>query len=111
MKTTVYLSRKLLNQLKVKETESKDLMMGGNEEEKRHVCQDIIEGRKKLVGVNEFELVDDNVRVRSLGQKVEELQHKMLVNQIREDMIAHPLNYVDRFAMTDSYEGINNEIT
>lgn len=60
-------------------------MMGGNEEEKRHVCQDIIEGRKKLVGVNEFELVDDNVHVRSLGQKVEELQHKMLVNQIRED--------------------------
>lgn len=44
MKATVYLSRKLLNQLKVKETESKDLM------------------------------------------------------------IAHPLNYVDRFAMTDSYE-------
>lgn len=79
-------------------------MMGGNEEEKRHVCQDIIEGWKKLVGVNEFELVDDNVHVRSLGQKVEELQHKMLVNQIREDMIAHPLNYVDRFAMTDSYE-------
>lgn len=37
-------------------------MMGGNEEEKRHVCQDIIEGRKRLVGVNEFELVDDNVR-------------------------------------------------
>ncbi len=27
MKTTVYLSRKLLNQLKVKETESKDLMV------------------------------------------------------------------------------------
>lgn len=52
-------------------------MMGGNEEEKRHVCQDIIEGRKKLVGVNEFELVDDNVHVRSLGQKVEELQHKI----------------------------------
>lgn len=45
-------------------------MMGGNEEEKRHVCQDIIEGRKRLVGVNEFELVDDNVHVRSLGQKV-----------------------------------------
>ena len=43
-------------------------MMGGNEEEKRHVCQDIIEGRKKLVGVNEFELVDDNIHVRSLGQ-------------------------------------------
>ena len=27
MKTTVYLSRKLLNQLKVKETESKDLRL------------------------------------------------------------------------------------
>ena len=65
-------------------------MTGGNEEEKRHVCQDIIEGRKKLVGVNEFELVDDNVHVRSLGQKVEELQHKMLVNQISHiKSIAH----------------------
>lgn len=30
MKTTVYLSRKLLNQLKVKETESKDLMLTHN---------------------------------------------------------------------------------
>lgn len=30
MKTTVYLSRKLLNQLKVKETESKDLMLNHN---------------------------------------------------------------------------------
>ena len=69
-----------------------------------HINAQYIEGRKKLVGVNEFELVDDNVHVRSLGQKVEELQHRMLVNQIREDMIAHPLNYVDRFAMTDSYE-------
>lgn len=30
MKTTVYLSRKLLNQLKVKETESKDIMLTHN---------------------------------------------------------------------------------
>lgn len=30
MKATVYLSRKLLNQLKVKETESKDLMLTHN---------------------------------------------------------------------------------
>lgn len=49
-------------------------MAGGSEEEKRHVCQDIIEGRKKLVGINEFELVDDNGKVRPLGQKVDELR-------------------------------------
>lgn len=61
-------------------------MEGGDKEEKRRVCQDIIEGRKKLVGINEFELVDDNTKVRPLGQKVEELQRKMLVSQIREDM-------------------------
>lgn len=52
-------------------------MAGGSEEEKRHVCQDIIEGRKKLVGINEFELVDDNGKVRPLGQKVEELQRNI----------------------------------
>ena len=77
-------------------------MEGGDKEEKRRVCQDIIEGRKKLVGINEFELVDDNTKVRPLGQKVEELQRKMLVSQIREDMIVHPLKYIDRFAMTAS---------
>lgn len=83
-------------------------MVGDDDEQKRHICQDIIEGRKKLVGINEFELVDDNVRVRPITQKLEELQRKMLVSQIREDMIAHPLNYVDRFAMTDSYETLCN---
>jgi hypothetical protein len=36
MKTTVYLSRKLLNQLKVKETESKDLMLTHNLQPTRH---------------------------------------------------------------------------
>lgn len=83
-------------------------MVGDDDEQKRHVCQDIIEGRKKLVGVNEFELVDDNARVRPIIQKLEELQRKMLVSQIREDMIAHPLNYIDRFAMTDNYETLCN---
>ena len=34
MKATVYLSRKLLNQLKVKETESKDLMLTHNRHQK-----------------------------------------------------------------------------
>lgn len=45
-------------------------MTGGNKEEKRHVCQDIIEGRKKLVGVNEFELVDDNVMFVPSGRRL-----------------------------------------
>lgn len=39
MKTTVYLSRKLLNQLKVKETESKDLML-------THNLHNIINGKR-----------------------------------------------------------------
>ena len=42
MKTTVYLSRKLLNQLKVKETESKDLMLTHN------LHNIIINGKPKL---------------------------------------------------------------
>lgn len=39
MKATVYLSRKLLNQLKVKETESKDLML-------THNLHNIINGKR-----------------------------------------------------------------
>ena len=85
-------------------------MEGGDKEEKRRVCQDIIEGRKKLVGINEFELVDDNTKVRPLGQKVEELQRKMLVSQIREDMIVHPLKYIDRFAMSFDYDTLCKDV-
>lgn len=43
MKTTVYLSRKLLNQLKVKETESKDLMLTHN------LHNNIINGKRWLL--------------------------------------------------------------
>lgn len=44
-------------------------MCGGSDTEKRVTCQDIIEGRKKLVGINEFELVDDNENVRPISKK------------------------------------------
>lgn len=79
-------------------------MCGGSDTEKRIACQDIIEGRKKLVGINEFELVDDNKNVRPISKKIEELRRKLLRDKIQDDMIANPLNYVDRFSMTTPYK-------
>lgn len=79
------------------------------------VCDDADEEQDRKANESgamlyEFELVDDNVHVRSLGQKVEELQRKMLVGQIREDMIVHPLKYIDRFAMSFDYDTLCKDV-
>lgn len=51
-------------------------MMGGNEEEKRHVCQDIIEGRKNLLvsmslnlSMTMFVFVPSGRRLRSFNTR------------------------------------------
>lgn len=41
--------------------------------EKKVIVRDILEGKKKLIGTNTFELVEDNERVRPIQEKVTEL--------------------------------------
>lgn len=71
-------------------------------EEKKRIAQDIIEGRKKLVGINTCTLEDDNERIRPISNKIEELKSKVLLNEIIEDMQVHALRYIDPYSTVKS---------
>lgn len=71
-------------------------------QEKQLVVQDIIEGRRKLVGTNVFSLVDDNSNVRLLSSKLKKSKKSDMINKIKLDMISNPYNYIDPFSTVKS---------
>lgn len=82
-------------------------------EEKKQIVVEILEGRKKLVGVNTLSLVEDGERVRPLYKKIQELRKKELIRRISDDMERRPLAYVDRYSCPknpDEYEPVSDLI-
>ena len=67
-------------------------------EEKKKIVVEILEGRKKLVGVNHVSLVDDNARIRPLADKIEEYRKKEIIRKIEEDIQRRPLAYMDPYS-------------
>lgn len=67
-------------------------------QEKQLIVQDIIEGRRKLVGTNVFSLVDDNSNVRLISSKLKKNKKNDMINEIKLDMISNPYNYIDPFS-------------
>lgn len=72
--------------------------------EKKTIARDILEGKKKLIGTNVFELVEDNEKVRPIQEKVAELRTKLLEEEIEQDMELHPMNYIDPYATVKPIE-------
>lgn len=79
--------------------------------EKKQIVQSIIEGRKKLVGVNCFDLIDDGENVRPITLKITKLQEKLDLKQIEEDMSIHPLLYVDPYSTVKSIRAAEDHYT
>ena len=80
-------------------------------EERKRIAIEILEGRKKLVGINEFQLVDDGRNIRPLTKRFEQYEREAVIQRIRADMEARPLAYVDRFAAPrplEDYEEIRH---
>lgn len=73
-------------------------------EERKSIAQSIIEGKKKLVGVNEFSLEDDNTKIRPIYDKIRQLKRKAMIKEIEEDIEINPINYVDIYATIYNYE-------
>lgn len=71
-------------------------------QEKQLIVQDIIEGRRKLVGTNVFSLIDDNSNVRLISSKLKKNNKKDIINDIKLDMISNPYNYIDPFSTVKS---------
>lgn len=71
-------------------------------DEKKGIAQDILEGKKKLIGINCFDLVDDNENVRPITNKIKQLQDKLQLKRIKEHMELNPLLYVDPYSTVKS---------
>lgn len=65
------------------------------------ICQ-ILEGRKKFTGINNFALVDDNEHIRPLIQKFTQNERKAGINAIRLDMMTRFIRYVDKWSTVKS---------
>ena len=74
-------------------------------QQRKDIALSIIEGRKKLVGINQFDLVDDNVKVRPLYEKINELKKIAIIKEIEDDIVVNPLMYVDVYSTVKSYKG------
>lgn len=80
-------------------------------EEKKKIVVEILEGRKKLVGVNEVTLVDDNENIRPLSDKIAEYKKKEIIRAIEEDIQRRPLAYLDPYSCyknPEEYEPVRN---
>lgn len=73
-------------------------------DEKRRIAQDIIEGRKKLVGINTCTLEDDNERIRPISNKIAQLNRKLLIKEIEEHMELYAIRYVDSYSTVKSIQ-------
>lgn len=82
-----------------------------SDDQRRSLAQDIIEGRKKLVGLNDLTIEDDNELVRPLSQKINELKRKNGILQIVEDMRVNPIKYVDPYSTVKSIKAIKEGLT
>lgn len=75
---------------------------GMPEDQKQPTIIAILEGRKKLVGINTCEVVDDNEHVRPLSQYIKSIEHARAIEQIRRDMDIHFNRYVDHWSTIKS---------
>lgn len=69
------------------------------------MCIELLEGRKKLVGVNEFDYVDDNENIRSLSLYIKKQDEKLTIQKIMKTIETYPYNYIDQYACNTSRKG------
>lgn len=67
------------------------------------IIKSILEGRKKLVGLNSFELVDDNENIRVISPISVALHKKEIIDSITHDVFYHADKYIDFYAMDKSW--------
>lgn len=73
-----------------------------SEEELKTIAMQIIEGRKKLVGINIFTLEDDNENIRPIYKKIEEQHRQLKIQELKNLMMMYMIKFVDPFSTVKS---------
>lgn len=68
-------------------------------EEKKAICKDVIEGRKKFVGIDECQIVDDGKNVRTIDEELKNHTRYNAIAAIKTDIACNPFKYL-RIAKT-----------
>lgn len=79
-----------------------DCCDGIPEDQKNEIIVSILEGRKKLVGINEFTLEDDNEEIRPLSLLITKQERTIWLHEIEDDMQANFIRYVDPYSTIKS---------
>lgn len=74
-----------------------------SKEEINSIIHEIIEGRKKLVGINEFDIVDDNENIREITEEDIVTREDESYQAVVEHMAWNISNYIDPFAFNKSW--------
>lgn len=61
-------------------------------EEKKAICKDVIEGRKKFVGIDECQIVDDGKNVRTIDEELKNHTRYNAIAAIKTDIACNPWN-------------------
>lgn len=80
-------------------------------EERKCLARDILEGRKRLVGNNEFTIEEDGENVRSLTEKINQLARRNSIHDVERDIMIHPLRYIDPYSTVKSIKSLEEGIT
>lgn len=79
-------------------------------EEKKAICKDVIEGRKKFVGIDECQIVDDSKNVRTIDEELKNHTRYNAIAAIKTDIACNPFKYLDPFSVNCSYSELAEKI-
>lgn len=79
-------------------------------EEKKAICKNVIEGRKKFVGIDECQIVDDGKNVRTIDEELKNHTRYNAIAAIKTDIACNPFKYLDPFSVNCSYSELAEKI-
>lgn len=69
----------------------------------KFISRKILEYRSKLVGINEFNLIDETCEPKPISDSLIKKHENLLIDAIREDMAYHARKYIDMYAVDKSW--------
>lgn len=74
--------------------------------ERRRIIQDVIEGRKKLVGIDKCHVEEDGENIRPITLKLKQVEKKRRILEIQRDMEINGLKYIDPYCTVRSIKAL-----
>ena len=81
------------------------------EDDMKAIALQILEGRKKLVGVNEFTLEDDGENIRPVHLKIKEQFRKIKISELKNLMATRMIDFIDPYCTVKSLKAARTSDT